>query len=140
MKLNKPVKILIGLVTAWNAIYPLLFFAVWLMMFLGMFVSVGLSSATANEPSPAFIMPFFAIFPLHCLTILLHFVLLPFYLIHVIKNTTASETVRIILGVGMFFAGFIAMPIYYYLYIWREQPPEWALERSGEREQFPVEA
>jgi hypothetical protein len=57
-------------------------------------------------------------------------VLLPFYLIRVIKNTTASETVRIILGVGMFFAGFIAMPTYYYLYIWRDQPLGWALDQS----------
>lgn len=140
MKLNKPVKILLGLATAWNALYPLLFFAVWLIMVLGMFLSAGFSSSTAGEPSPVFILPFFAIFPLHCLTILLHFVLATFYLIHVIKNTTASETVRIILGVGIFFMGFIAMPIYYYLYIWRDQPPEWALERRGGQEQLAVEA
>ena len=131
MKLSKPVKVLIGLATAWTVIYPLLFLAVWLLMAFGIFLSASLPATEAGKVSPPTMLPFglfFGIFPVHCLTILLNFALIPFYLIHVIKNTAASETVRIILGVGIFFMGFVAMPVYYYLYIWREQPPEWALE------------
>ena len=48
----------------------------------------------------------------------------------VIRNTTASESIRIILGIGVFFLPFIAMPVYYYLYIWRDQPPSWARKES----------
>ena len=123
MKLSKAQKVAIGLATAWYAFYPLLFFAIWLGLVVGMF-SWG---STDSGEFPAFVGLFLAVFPLHCLTILLGFVLMPFYLIHIIKNPTASETVRIIFGVGVFMFGFIAMPLYYYLFIWRDQPPSWAL-------------
>jgi hypothetical protein len=123
MRLSKPIKILVGLGTAWLTIYPFLFLEVWLTMVLGMVFMSG----SSNDSQPFFLIPFFAIFPLHFLTIFLQFFLDVFYLIHVIKNTTASETLRIILGVGPFFLSFIAMPIYYYLYIWRDQPPDWAI-------------
>jgi hypothetical protein len=123
MQLNRTIKILVGLGTAWHTLYPLLFFAFILLSILGM----GFTSSGSSEPPPFFIIPFFAIFPLHCLTILLGFGLTTFYLIHILKNTIAAETVRILLGVGLFFLSFIAMPLYYYLFIWREQPPDWAI-------------
>jgi hypothetical protein len=50
-----------------------------------------------------------------------------FYLIHVIKNNQALEVLRITLGVGSFYFPFIAMPAYYLIFIWPEQPPSWAL-------------
>jgi hypothetical protein len=131
MKLSKPIKVIVGLATAWIVIYPLLFLAIWFLMAFGIFFSAGFQAAEASEVPPPAMLPFglfFGIFPVHCLTILLNFALIPFYLIHVIKNTAAAEAVRIILGVGIFFMGFIAMPVYFYLYIWREQPPAWALE------------
>ena len=37
-----------------------------------------------------------------------------------------SRPVKILVGLGNFFMPFISMPIYYYLYIWRDTPPEWA--------------
>ena len=125
MQLNKPTKILVGLGTLWLSVYPLLFFAVWLFMATG----IGFFANTPSQSEPPFFMfPFFAIFPLHCFTILLQFVLMAFYLIHVIKNTKAAETVKIILGVGCFFMPFIAMPVYFYIYIWLETPPAWATQ------------
>jgi hypothetical protein len=123
MKLSKPTKILVGVGTAWLTVYPVLFFAVWLTLFL----SMGFLSQNPQDAQPPFMKIFFAIFPLHFLTILLQFVLMAFYLIHIIKNTTASETIRIILGIGTFFVPFVAMPVYYYLFIWHDQPPRWAV-------------
>lgn len=61
-----------------------------------------------------------------CLTVLLDLVLDAVYMIHVIKNTTGSDTIRIILALGIFILPFIAMPVYYYLYIWLDEPPKWA--------------
>jgi hypothetical protein len=104
-----------------------------------MVLGMGFLPQGAEDGFPLFMVPFFAIFPLHCLTILLQFVLMAFYLVHVIKNTNASETVRIILGIGCFFLPFIAMPIYYYLYIWREEPPEWAVAQ-GNKQPLPPES
>ena len=123
MKLNKPVKILVGLATLWFAIYPFLFFAVWLLMFGGILVS----AESSSSDFPLAVIPFLAIFPLHFCTIFLSFILMAFYLVHVIKNTTGHETIRIILALGNFFMPFLSMPIYFYLFIWLENPPDWAL-------------
>ena len=130
MNISKPVKILIGLGTLWYMIYPFIFIG-------GIFLSMGLLSfLTHGDYGPNSELrfgpfPFFGlIFPLHFCTIFLGMGLLVFYLIHVIKNTKADETIRIILGVGNFFMPFIAMPIYYYLYIWLENPPEWAVAKA----------
>ncbi len=128
MKLSKGVKILIGLGTVWEVIYPFLFIVLWLMM-VG---SIFFFSGNSDQGWPVFSVfsgLFAIIFPVHCFAIVLQFGLIAVYLIHVIKNTAASETVRIILGIGIFFMPFVAMPVYYYVYIWREAPPAWAVAK-----------
>jgi len=121
MNISKPIKVLIGIATLWFAVYPVIFVGV-------IMISMGVLPLLANKggsPDPFF--PIFGlIFPVHFCTIFIGFGLMVFYLIHVIKNTKADETIRIILGVGCFFLSFVAMPIYYYLFIWLENPPEWA--------------
>ena len=119
MKLTHNQKILVALATAWVLAYPLLFFGVVFLFTLGM------AAMLVDDPTafPGFV--FAAILPLHCLTIIVQIALMAFYLAHVIKNTTASDTARIILGVGSFFMPYVAMPIYFYFFIWREDPPEW---------------
>jgi len=124
MTLGKPVKILVGVGTVWIILYPLLFLATWLSMMTGF-----ISASSAEPPSFLFsLIP--AIFPVHCLTLIVQLALMAFYLYHVIKNTTTSEVLRVVLGIGTFFIPYIAMPLYYYLCIWREQPPTWALAKE----------
>ena len=134
MQLTKLWKIIVGIATGWVVLYPLLFFAVWLLMF-GSMVGLPLIAQSMDDPAamPTFMMApfglFFLIFPLHILTISLFMGLMVFYLVHLIKNRAGSETIRIILGVGNFFMPYISMPIYYYAFIWRDTPPDWALEK-----------
>jgi len=126
MVLRKPVKILVGVGTAWIILYPILFIAGWFLMVTGFMFG-------ESTELPYFLPTLFPlIFPLHCLTILIQFALMGFYLYHVIKNTTASEVLRVILGIGTFFMPYIAMPIYYYLYIWREDPLDWSVAQPAE--------
>ncbi len=121
LKLSKPIKVLVGVGTAWLILYPLLFIVVWFTMFRG-FMSLG-----EEAGPPAFITSLFpAILPLHCLTIIIQFALMAFYLFHVIKNNAGSDVLRVILGIGVFFMPYVAMPIYFFLYIWPQQPPRWA--------------
>lgn len=127
MQISKPLRILIGIGTLWFAFYPLLFLAVWVMMLFGIL----LTAASDQPPTPFTIIPFFAIFPLHCLTFLLTFALMAFYIVHLVKNKVGSETVRVLLGLGLFFLPMIAMPVYYFTYVWPETPPAWALETRG---------
>lgn len=133
MKLSKPVKILVAVGTAWVVLYPLLFLLVWMSMMLGTFLPVG-----ADEARLFFFAPFFLIFPLMVVSVPIQLAMQVFYLAHVIKNTAVSETIRIILGTGVFFMPFIAMPIYYYLFIWLDQPPAWALAGEPEQSQPPT--
>jgi hypothetical protein len=65
--------------------------------------------------------------PLQCLFAVLSLAMLAFYLIHVIRNNVAQETLRVLLGLGFVFLPFLAMPVYYLTYVWPEQPPAWAL-------------
>ncbi len=132
MTLTQPIKILLGLATAWVVVYPLIFMCVWLVSFIGMSVPVAMAES-GGDPSaaPLLIFPLFAvIFPLHFCTIFLIIGLEIFYLIHVVKNDRADDAVRVLLGVGNFFLPFIAMPVYYYAYIWLETPPQWAAKKA----------
>ncbi len=128
MVLSKPTKILLGIGTAWLAIFPAVFVVAWMLMSIGMMV---IPVLLRDRFSPAvlllLIIPFALVFLLEFATIALQMFLLVFYLIHIIKNTVAPESLRIIFGVGNFFMPFVSMPIYYYLFIWLDRPPDWAL-------------
>lgn len=132
MNLTKSHKILVGIATLWVTLYPVIFFIAWLFIFFGtfMFPFVLESPDVLPEIYLLMMLPFMAIFPLHFCTIFILIALVVFYLIHVIKNTQADETVRIILGIGNFFLPFIAMPIYFFIFIWQESPPAWAMAKE----------
>ena len=119
MTLNKTAKTAVGIGTLWILFYPVLFIGFMFVIPFGMMEFDGFGSTSPFNS-------FGFIFPLHCLTVIIMLGLIGFYLVHVIKNTGASEIARILLGIGVFFMPYIAMPAYFYLYIWRTEPPEWA--------------
>lgn len=131
MPMSRNVKYLVGLATAWTALYPFLFLAVWFVTFAGFVFGAAIGDDAAAPLMTGFFPLFFALFPLHFLTILLSLGLMAFYVVHVIRNTNADETVRIILALGIFMLPFIAMPVYYYLYLWLENPPAWAAAKPA---------
>lgn len=125
MILSQRQKVFVALTTAWALVYPFLFFAVVLVLTFG---AASLSIEQQGE-GPPFL--FFAIFPFHCLTILITLGLMAFYLAHIIKNTLVSDTLRVIFGVGVFMMPYIAMPIYYFFFIWRDEDvPSWARPKA----------
>lgn len=123
MKLGRNQKLVVGAATLWMLAYPFLF----LMLWFGMFATIFTSVAARNEPPPA---PFFGIFlcvlPLHLLTIGVMFALMIFYWAHIIKNTTTSDTLRVLFGVGIFWFGYFVMPFYFFFFVWRDETPAWA--------------
>lgn len=123
MKLSKPVKILIGAGTGAYVLFPLLLFFIWLLAVFTVLVT----SNYQGEPPPIFFVLFSLMFPVICLVNLLHLVLVSFYIIHMIKNDAANETLRVLLALGLFFLPWLAMPLYFLIYILPNQPPEWAL-------------
>lgn len=135
MTLSRPLRVLVGVATAVYVILPLVFAALVVLVALGFPLWLTLNAQPGDAPPPVIIPLFvFGVTPLQCLLIPLAFGLISFYLVHIIKNEAALETYRILLALGVVFLPFVAMPIYFLIYIWPETPPAWALapsRRSG---------
>jgi hypothetical protein len=54
-----------------------------------------------------------------------------FYLAHVILNKTGNDILRVVLGIFVFIFPYVAMPVYYFIYILPEYTPQWALAVSA---------
>lgn len=123
MKISMPVKIIVGLLTAWVVITPFIFIGGW---FFFVFSMAATQSSGQQNPDviPVFFVPF--IFLIIC-TSVLHICLQAFYLVHLILNKSGSDVVRAILGVGIIVLPFLAMAVYYFVYILPDNPPQWAL-------------
>ena len=138
MTLGKPVRILVGIATLWYGLY-LLLTLVGIGLFFG-YVALALleGGESISNLGNLFkqILSLEFMVPIHVCSLFLEVGLLIFYLVHTIQNTKASDSMRIVLGLGHLFLPFVAMPIYYYLYLWRESPPEWAAAKRIQADQF----
>jgi hypothetical protein len=124
MYVSRPIKIFVGVGTAWVLLSPILLFLAWfamvpIMMLLGPQVS--------DEFPQGFFVPMLFFVAVSLLGGLVRLTLQVFYLMHVIRNVSASEIARVLLGVGVFLLPFLAMPIYFVLFLWMPNPPSWAL-------------
>ena len=66
---------------------------------------------------------FVALFGIHMISIMLMFVLLALYLVLAIKREAFDQTTRIMWIVLICLAGNLAMPVYWFLYVWRAEAP-----------------
>jgi hypothetical protein len=138
MTLSKSVRILVGIATFWYGVY-LLLTIVSIIILLGYVFVALLAGGESVSQLRMLLMQILSLefmLPVHVCSLFLEVGLLIFYLIHTIKNTRASDVMRIALGLGHVFLPFVAMPIYYYLYIWREDPPEWAASKERKADQL----
>ncbi len=124
MKLSNPIKILVGLATAIYALFPILLIPIWFVAVIAAGMGAG---AYQGQPPPQFFFLVFSLFPLIFLVNMLHLILIPFYMIHLIKNGNGRDVYRILLGLGLFYLPWLALPFYFLLYVWPDQPPSWAL-------------
>ena len=58
--------------------------------------------------------------PLHLLTMLEILVLLVIYIVHVFKTDSVPQDKKALWAVVLFLGNMLAMPVYWYLYIWKE--------------------
>ena len=109
--MSKSNKLILGAFTFWPIVYMVIFFGFIFSQFL--LVDVSTSS---GEPPTAF----FLIFILHFLTIILSIGLLIIYIRNVFSNNRIPQDKKALWAIVIFLGSFIAMPIYWYLYIWSE--------------------
>jgi hypothetical protein len=134
MKLNKTWKVIIGILTLIAILAPF-FYVMGVFMVIGesFFLMMGDPSTIPSEEEVfLFMKPIFYMMPLMMLGSMLQFAMSIFYLIHVILNKEGTDLLRILLGIGAFFLPYIAMPFYYFVYIFPETPPDWALVKKNE--------
>lgn len=139
--MNKSLKILLGLATLWPFVYIILFF-----LFIFSTVLFMPSSGAEGSGPPFFFMAFMAV---HLFTMLWIMALTVFYMVNVFKNDRVEKDKKVLWAVVLFMGSMIAMPIYWYLYIWKEAPANnvpapsalrsagttgWVNEASGTRE------
>ena len=138
MTLSKPVRILVGVATFWYALYLLLTIVSIVLFFGYVFLALLAGGETVSNLGSLFrqILSLEFMLPIHVCSLFLEVGLLIFYLVQTIKNTKASDSMRIVLGLGHLFLPFVAMPIYYYLYIWNENPPDWAAAKESKVDQL----
>jgi hypothetical protein len=87
--------------------------------------------------SPLFPIGIVVLFCAHMFTILLSIALLPLYIILAVKSSALDQTMRIVWIILICMMGMFAMPVYWYLYIWRGAPPTTAVPTSSNtREQL----
>ena len=124
--MSKGKSLLLAIFTAWPFLYMLFFFSIIFLVMMPTF-----SGQAPSSEMPKMLM---VIFPLHLLTMLDMFALLIIYIVHLFKTNRVPEDKKALWAVALFLGNLIAMPIYWYLYIWREpgqQPLEQAATHEG---------
>lgn len=107
--------IVLGVFTAWPLLYVVIFFCMIFALVMSDF------SDTSQKTGPPAII--WIIFPLHLFTMLEIAVLLVIYIRHVFKTDRVPQDKKALWAVVLFLGNMIAMPVYWYLYIWREEQP-----------------
>ncbi len=112
MSLNKPAKIILGILT----FIPLLF----VITVLGLIISNFFSMVFSQEPEiPMMLFSYLSyLLPYVFVVGLLALGLFVFYIVHIIQNSFLDNEKRILWIAIVFLAYGIAIPIYWYIHIW----------------------
>jgi hypothetical protein len=129
MTLKKSTKILLGIATVWPIVYMFLFFVtIFGLMFI--LPPGGSGPPLAAPDSPLIPLGFIGLFAAHLFTMLLIMGLMAFYIVRVFKTDYLDQAMKIMWTVLICMLGMFAMPVFWYLYIWREPPAATAAKHS----------
>jgi hypothetical protein len=130
MKLNKTWKVIIGLLTVMIIFGPFIIVAV-VFATVGDFIFIENLSQLSDQEASQLIAVMSSTMVVMIIGGIVQTGISIFYLVHAIMNKAGKNILRILLTVGVFFLPYIAMPFYYFVYIWPETPPEWALDKQN---------
>jgi hypothetical protein len=108
MKLASPVKLVVLFLTILPLIYISFFFA-----------NIAYSASSPSKDDLIF-KNFGVFMAIHLSVMLLMFALLAFYIVFLFKTSAVRTDMKALWAIVLFFGGPVAMPIFWYLYIWRD--------------------
>ncbi len=97
-------------------LWPFLYMVIFFCTVFGMVMFNAGMRGHASEPPLLFLV----VFTLHFLTILEIFVLLAIYIVHLFKTDRVPQDKKALWAVVLFLSNMLAMPVYWYLYIWKQ--------------------
>jgi preprotein translocase subunit SecG len=112
--MTKKKAVILGVFTVLPFLYIISFITFWVKMF------ILLQNGEPNSLNHVFLI----IFPIHFAIMIEIIVLLVIYIKDVFKNTYIEETKKTLWLLVLFFGNLIAMPIYWYINIWKHIPNE----------------
>ena len=106
-----------GIATIWPILYMFLFF----ISIFGMMLLLPSGNGQAAQPESAAIpIGFIGIFVVHIFTMFVIIGLMAFYIVQVFRTDRLDQSMKIMWTVLICMLGMFAMPVFWYLYIWRE--------------------
>jgi len=111
--MTKSKALVLGGFTLWPIVYMVLFMVV-------MFSQVLMMDFENQAPSGHMPTMIKIIFPLHFLTMIWIFVLVAIYIRHIFKTEAVPQEKKALWAVVIFMGNMVAMPVYWYLYIWKK--------------------
>jgi hypothetical protein len=116
MNLGKGAKVLLGLATAWPLVWMLIFLSAGLYQ---VFSETSLWPPTLPSGTPRWMLYVIAV---HSLTCVLNLAILATYMIHLFKSDRVSQDKKVFWAVVLLAGNVIAMPVFFYLYVWKDAP------------------
>jgi hypothetical protein len=113
-------KVLLGFATLWPVLYVFVFISAIVLVVL----FAGHDAGRSDPGGDSLWLPlgFVGLIAVHMFTILEMLALKVFYVIRVFKTEQLDQNMRIMWTLLLVFATIVAEPVFWYLYIWREQP------------------
>lgn len=113
-------KIILGVATIWPILHLCLLFITLIFLALKAVILGNELSTAAKEPG----IWLSSLFALGSLTLPWWAAMSIIYIVNVYTNDRVDKQSKLLWAVILFVGNMLAMPIYWYLYIWRELPPE----------------
>lgn len=113
--MRESTRYVLGFATIW----PLLFFIIFMLFIVSLFINPPFDNVAPGE-TVEIPTDFIVMIVLNVATSLLSLGLMIFYIVHVVKSDELTKDRKVLWAVGLLLATPIVMPIYFYIYFWRE--------------------
>ena len=110
MRLNRPVALLIALLTLapWG----------YFVFFISHMMAIFPTFPNGGQPPDQFFQDFNTIFRLHMAVMALVLLLMGFYIVHLFRSERVPADKKTLWAVVLFLGNLLAMPVYWYFYMW----------------------